>query len=238
MARTSVRSRARVLAVTTSAGEYERVGYRTGLWLGELTHFTDALDEAGHDVTIASVLGGEVPIDPESLGALVLKLGGTGRRYEDRAYMDRLRDTPSLRDVAHDRFDAIYLTGGHGTMFDFPDNPDLAALVARVADGGGVVSAVCHGPAGFIGVRRPDGSPFLAGRRVTGFSWPEEQLAGRASAVPFRLHRALREEGAHYAKALRPMASKVVTDGRLVTGQNPTSAAGVAKRVVKLLAAR
>lgn len=226
----------RVLAVVTSTTQYRDAGYRTGLWLGELTHFYDALVEAGHEVVIASIDGGQVPLDPESLSTLMLKMGGTGDRYEDRAFMDLLDDTASVRDVAGQDFDAIYLTGGHGTMFDFADNPDLAALIVRLADEGKIVSAVCHGPAGFLGVRRADGTPFVAGRKVTGFSWPEEKLAGRADVVPFRLDERLKAEGANYTKALRPMASKVVVDDRLVTGQNPTSAGDVAKAVVKLLA--
>lgn len=227
--------RKRILAVVTSASEYGKAGYRTGLWLGELTHFYDVVTEAGHEVVIASVEGGRVPLDPESLGTLILKQGGTGKRYEDRAFMDLLADTPSLADVAAEDFDAVYLAGGHGTMFDFPGNADLAAAIRRVDDRGGVVSAVCHGPAGLVGLQGEDGSPFLKGRKVTGFSWPEEKLAGRADVVPFRLDRRLKEEGASYTKALRPTAAKVVTDGRLVTGQNPTSAEGVAKQVVKLL---
>ena len=100
---------------------------------------------------------------------------------------------------------------------------------------GGIVAAVCHGPAAFVGARLSDGSPLLEGCRVTGFSWAEEKLAGRDKVVPFRLDKALKDEGATYTKALLPMTEKVVEDGRLVTGQNPMSAAGVAKTVVKLL---
>lgn len=235
MAKKPTPSGKRILAVVTSTPEYEKVGYRTGLWLGELTHFYDVVTAAGHEVVIASVAGARVPIDPESLGMLVLKQGGTDKRYADRAFMDLLENAPSLRDVADQSFDAIYLTGGHGTMFDFPACPDLARLILRLEDEGRVVSAVCHGPAGFLGVQRADGTPYVKGRKVTGFSWPEEKLAGRADAVPFRLDEELKKQGATYSKALRPMAAKVVVDGRLVTGQNPTSAQDVAKAVVKLL---
>lgn len=221
--------------MTTSTPEYTSVGYRTGLWLGELTHFYDVATEAGHDLTIASIAGGRVPLDPESLGTLILKQGDTDKRYQDREFMNLLVDTPSVADVANERFDAIYLTGGHGTMFDFPSSVELARLVQRIDAEGGVVSAVCHGPAGLLAALGPDGAPWLRGRKVTGFSWPEEKLAGRADAVPFRLDEALKEQGASYTKALRPMASKVVVDGRLVTGQNPTSARDVGEAVAKLL---
>lgn len=235
MAKRSPQPAKRILIVVTSTDEYRDAGYRTGLWLGELTHFYDVVTEAGHEVVIASTAGGRVPIDPESLGSLVVKMGDTDERYEDRAFMDLLSDTTRLRDVAREDFDAIYLTGGHGTMFDFPGNADLAGILRRLDGQGRIISAVCHGPAGFLGATRADGKPFLDGRKVTGFSWPEEKLAGRNKVVPFRLDERLKAEGASYTKALRPMASKVVTDGNLVTGQNPASAEGVAKQVVKLL---
>lgn len=235
MATKKAKAPKRVLIVVTSTAAYESCGYRTGLWLGELTHFYDVMEEAGHEVTIASVAGGFVPLDPESLGTLVLKQGGTEKRYRDRDFMALLDETVSVDDVAEDGFDAIYLAGGHGTMYDFPSSAGLGKAVARVFDAGGVVSAVCHGPAGLLGVQLADGSELLAGRTVTGFSWPEEKLAGRNDYVPFRLDEQLKAQGAKYKKALRPMGEKVVRDGNLVTGQNPTSAAGVAKEVAKLL---
>ena len=229
---------ARVLVVTTSATAYEAAGYRTGLWLGELTHFYDVLDRAGHDVTIASVEGGLVPLDPESLSGPILAMGGTGKRYRDPAFMALLEETPSLAEVADQTWDAVYLAGGHGTMFDFPHHPDLARLLADTFEASGIVSAVCHGPAGLLGVALSDGTPLVAGRSLTGFSWTEEKLAQRHKVVPFRLDEALKEYGAKYTKAVRPMVEKVVVDGTLVTGQNPMSAAGVAEKVVKLLKKR
>ena len=225
----------RILAVSTSTDQYTTVGYRTGLWLGELTHFYDEATEAGHEVRIASIAGGRIPLDPESLGPLVLKQGGTHRRYADRDFMDLLADSARLVEATEEPYDALFLAGGHGTMFDFPECPALAEVVQRIDREGGIVAAVCHGPAGLLGARRSDGTPFLRGRKVTGFSWREERLAGRAEAVPFRLDRALTEAGAKYSSALRPMASKVVVDERLVTGQNPASARDVAKAVIKLL---
>lgn len=226
----------RVLAVVTSTSEYETVGYRTGLWLGELTHFYDLVTAAGHEVVIASIAGGQVPIDPESLGPLVLKQGKTDKRYEDREFMDLLDDTPSVESLEGQHFDAVYLTGGHGTMFDFPTSAALAERISTTDRDGGIVAAVCHGPAGLLAAIDAEGRPFLGGRKVTGFSWAEEKLAGRDKAVPFRLDEQLKEQGAKYTKALRPMASKVVVDDRLITGQNPTSAADVGKAVIKLLA--
>lgn len=227
------RSAMRVLAIVTSTGEYRDAGYRTGLWLGELNHFSDLMEANGVEVDIASIRGGDVPIDPESLQAPMLLLGGTGKRYKDRAWMDRLRGTRSVAEVSAETYDAIYLTGGHGTMFDF-DDEHLAALVADFARQGKVVSAVCHGPNGLVAVE-VDGVPLLHGKQVTGYSWLEERLARRDKVVPFSLQDHLTERAARYTTATIPMTEHVVVDGRLVTGQNPTSAKGVARAVLELL---
>ncbi|MEL4505884.1 type 1 glutamine amidotransferase domain-containing protein [Luteococcus sp. H138] len=230
------KKRGRILAIVTSVAEYQTSGYRTGLWLGELTHFVDVAENAGHEVDVVSIAGGDVPLDPESLMPPVLALGDTGKRYRDREFMDRLRGTQSVRQVRAEDYDAIYLTGGHGTMFDF-DDARLAELVAEFWSQDKVVSAVCHGPAGLL-LAEVAGQPLLKGRKVTGFSWAEEKLAQRDDVVPYKLQDELAARGAKYTKALRPMAEKVVTDGNLVTGQNPTSATAVAKAVVNLLAKR
>lgn len=224
----------RILVIVTNTADYEKVGFRTGLWLGELTHFTDVVEGAGHEVTLASPHGGYVPIDPESLSTLMLKQGGTDKRYADPAYMARLKNTVPVSDVNPDDFDAIYFTGGHGVMFDFRTDA-LAELTARFAEDDKVVASVCHGAAGLLDVKRADGSWLLEGRSVTGFSWPEEKLAQREKAVPFNLQEELQARGAHYTKSRIPFKSKVVTDGLLITGQNPGSAEDVAKAVVKAL---
>lgn len=224
----------RVLVVVTSTSEYLSKGYRTGLWLGELTHFYDKVEKAGYPVTIASIDGGQVPLDPESLSTAMLKYGGTGKRYADRSFMKLLSETVSVRDVAALDYDAIYLAGGHGTMYDF-DDPALTRLVGDFAEQEKIISAVCHGPAGLLHAVKPDGSALLEGRKATGFSWAEEKLAGRRDSVPFRLDTAMKKAGAKYTKAWIPMKPKVVRDGLLITGQNPTSAGAVADEVVKLL---
>ncbi|CAM2857873.1 type 1 glutamine amidotransferase domain-containing protein [Prescottella defluvii] len=225
----------RILIIVTSVGEYEKVGYRTGLWLGELTHFWDYAQRAGATLTIASIAGGAVPLDPESLSHDVLADGGTGSRYADRKFMDLLDDTVSVADVSAADFDAIYLTGGHGVMFDFPDSPDLGRLLREFHEGGKIVSAVCHGPAGLLGAKLSSGEYLIAGRNVTGFSWPEEELAQRADAVPFSLQEKLEDRGAVYSFTAQPFAPHVVEDGLLVTGQNPGSARPVAEAVLRLL---
>lgn len=230
-------TKARILALVTSADRYLKTGYRTGLWLGELTHVYDVLIRAGHRVDIVSVSGGTVPIDPVSLMPPVLKLGATDKRYEDPAFMALLDDTDAIADVDPDAYDAIFLAGGHGAMFDFVDS-EVAELVASFADAGKVVAAVCHGPAGLLDVPLADGTTLLQGRKVTGFSWAEEKAAGRADAVPFNLGKQLKAEAGRYTKARVPMMKKVVVDGDLITGQNPTSATGVGEAMVKALKRR
>lgn len=224
----------RILVIVTNTGEYRSVGYRTGLWLGELTHFYDHTVDNGIEITIASPAGGHVPLDPESLTHDVLDELGTGERYHDRAFMDRLADTVPVAEVDVEDFDAIYFTGGHGVMFDFR-GADLGALTARFWESGRIVSAVCHGPAGILNVPLRDGSPMIRGRRVTGFSWPEEVAAQRAGAVPFRLEGELIALGADYSRADELFEPYVVVDGRLITGQNPASARPVAQAVVTAL---
>lgn len=224
----------RILIIATNAGEYEKVGYRTGLWLGELTHFWDVAEKAGFQMDIASPSGGYVPIDPESLAHAVLKEGGTEERYKDRVFMDRLKDTMKASEADAAAYDAIYMTGGHGVCFDF-DSPALARLTAAFWEAGKVVSAVCHGPAGLLEVKLAGGDYLIAGKNVTGFSWSEEGKVGRDDAVPYNLEEELQKRGAKYGKAWMAFRSHVVEDGNLITGQNPASAVAVGEAVVKRL---
>ena len=226
----------KILAIVTNTREYRKAGFRTGLWLGELTHFLDHVTENGFEVDIASPAGGYVPLDPESLSHEVLADGGTMDRYRDREFMDRLVDTPKASDLDVEDYDAIYFTGGHGVLFDFRD-PDLAAFTARFHDTGRIVSAVCHGPAGLLDVTLANGDGLLHGRQATGFTWAEEEGAQRADVVPFNLEAELTERAGSFSSADEPFASHVVSDERLITGQNPASARGVAEALVKQLRA-
>ena len=230
----------RILVVATNVDQYQKVGFRTGLWLSELTHFWDVAEEAGHTLQLASPSGGMIPIDPESLmlSELARSAGmrsSVFKRYEDRIFMDLLNDTVNVASVDPGEFDAIYLTGGHGVMFDFPGCEPLARLIAAMYEQGRVVAAVCHGPAGLLDVRLGNGELLVQGKRVTGFSWNEEIMAKRDFAVPFGLEQELGKRGAQYSKAMLPFVPYVVEDGRLITGQNPGSAYGVAKAVLRTL---
>lgn len=234
----------RILIIATNVDQFSKSGQRTGLWLGELTHFWDKIEAAGFDMDIASPLGGKIPIDPESLWlskfwGLIHFPDPLTARYHDRRFMDRLNRTMKIADARVDDYAAIYITGGHGVMFDLPQCRELAQLVAAFWERGKIVSAVCHGVAGLLEARLRDGAYLLDGRTVTGFSWDEEDYADREDVAPFNLEDELRKRGGKYVKnfpLLEPLWPFVRVDDRLITGQNPVSAGKVGAAVVKALA--
>ena len=229
----------RILIVVTNVDQYETVGFRTGLWLGELTHFWDAVEEHGFHSDIASPKGGWVPLDPQ--GLMLPEMGHNSRlggdvtnHYRDKQFMDRLNRTIPLSEVDVGQYDAIYLAGGHGTMWDFR-SPELGRLLADFYEAGKIVSSVCHGPVGFLEARLSDGSWLVQDKDLTAFSWAEEKADNRDDVVPFNLEDELKARGARYSKAAVPLAKHVVEDGQLITGQNPASARGVGEAVAKAL---
>jgi len=229
----------KILIVVTNVDQYDRVGFRTGLWLGELTHFWDAVEEKGFRSDIASPSGGWVPLDPQ--GLMMPEMGHNSRlggdvtdHYRDKQFMDRLNHTLRLTEVSAADYDAIYLAGGHGTMWDFR-SPELGRLLADFYESGKIVSAVCHGPVGFLEARLSDGSWLVRDKDLTGFSWAEERADNRDEIVPFNLEEELKARGARYTKAMLPFGRHVVKDGRLITGQNPASARGVGEAVASSL---
>jgi putative intracellular protease/amidase len=225
---------ARILTILTNRGTYEGHGERTGLWLGELTHFVEVVEAAGHAVELASPAGGAVPLDPRSLGWLFTTANDRAKQA-DPGFVRTLAETRALRDVDVDAFGAIYFTGGHGTMFDFPSCPDFAPACARIHARGGIVASVCHGVGAMLALDTPETRALVAGQALTGYSDFEETLAGVRALVPFSLEDRLRGVGAIYEKALVPFTPYVRVSGRLVTGQNPQSTRAVARATVGLL---
>ncbi|MBU8857402.1 type 1 glutamine amidotransferase domain-containing protein [Micromonospora sp. WMMB482] len=216
----------RALIALTSHSELGRTGRSTGYYVGEAAEPWGVFRAAGYDVDLASVAGGEPPVD--------------GRDENDTTQNDFLAtagvtDTPKAADVDPERYDVILFAGGHGTMWDFPDDPDLARIARSVYERGGVVAAVCHGPAALVNLTLTDGSRLIAGKRVAGFTNSEEAAVGLTDEVPFLLADKLGEAGAQHVPA-PDFTEHVVVDGRLVTGQNPQSARAVADAVVKLRA--
>jgi len=212
----------KILIVVTGVGTYADTDLKTGLWLSELTHIYHSAKEAGYTLTIASPNGGDTPVDPESLKPLVLdKLSKA--YWHDSAFRTLLQHTRSLQELAGQEFDVIYLAGGHGTMYDFPGDTLLQALIRKHYEDHKLIAAICHGVGGLLNVKLSNGQYLIKGKTLTGFNWFEESLARRKKRVPFNLEQSLKERGADYRKAFIPMTSKVVTDGNLITGQNPFS---------------
>jgi len=224
----------RILHVVSNVAHFDDPAERTGLWLSELTHAYDLFAAHGYQQRLVSPKGGQVPLEPRSLKWP--NADASAKRWmADPASMALLSGTASPDEVDGKDFDAIYFTGGHAVMYDYPDDPGLQRLTREVYEHGGIVAAVCHGYCGLLNTTLSDGSLLVAGRRVTGFTWFEEILAGVAKQVPYNAEEAMKRRGARFEKALLPFIPKAVVDGRLVTDQNPQSAKVTAKKVIALL---
>jgi len=224
----------KILIIVTSVATYENSKLETGLWLSELTHIYHLAKEQGYDITIASTKGGNTPIDPESLKPMMLDKM-TKEYWADSSFRKLLQHTKSLGEVSEQLFDCVYLAGGHGTMYDFPDNTTLQSVIRQHYESNKIVAAVCHGVGGLLNVKLSDGEYLIKNKTITGFNWFEENLARRKKEVPFNLEKSLKERGSNYKKAFIPMTSKVLVDGNLITGQNPFSSKEIAKVVMREL---
>jgi putative intracellular protease/amidase len=222
----------KVLIVLTSHDTLGNTGKETGFYLPEVSHPVDVFDLAGLTVAYVSPKGGKAPMigidraDPVNAAFL-----------EHPKKMAQVENTLHPTQINPSEYDAIFYAGGHGTMWDFPENIDLAHIAARIYEQGGIVGAVCHGSAGLVNIQLSDGNYLVTGKVVSGFTNEEEKEVGLAEVVPFLLEDKLAECGATVEKAPNFQAQVSVSD-RLVTGQNPASAAGVAERMVNLLAAQ
>ncbi|MGI5492529.1 type 1 glutamine amidotransferase domain-containing protein [Microtetraspora malaysiensis] len=219
----------RILIALTSHADLGETGRTTGFYLPEAAHPWEVFTAAGHEVDLVSVAGGRPPRDGEDL------TDPAQRRFlDDPRIAAQLADTPTPDAVDASRYDVIFFAGGHGTMWDFPDNPALGTLTQQIYENGGIVAAVCHGPAALIGVTLSDGSYLVDGKQVAAFTNAEEEAVGLTGVVPFLLADRLVEQGARHVPA-DTFTAHVVRDGRLVTGQNPASSRGVAEAVVELM---
>ncbi|WP_053218006.1 type 1 glutamine amidotransferase domain-containing protein [Virgibacillus senegalensis] len=214
----------RVLMVVTSS---QRMGdHQTGLWLSEYGEPYSIFEKNGFDITVASPSGGNVPLDPNS--------------YEEEAPdewekpVKLLENTENLAAQNPDDFDGVFLPGGHGTMEDFPNNSALQEFLSDFAAKNKAIGAVCHGPAGFVNVTLDNGRKLADGRRLTAFTNEEEQQMNLMDMLPFKLESSLRNEGADFSQG-EPFSDYTVTDGNIVTGQNPQSSISTANAFVDLL---
>jgi putative intracellular protease/amidase len=218
----------RIAIVLTSHDTLGATGKRTGYYLPEAAHAWKVFRDAGHDVVFVSPEGGAAPIDP---GGQDRADAANAAFLDDPVVQHGVRHTFRPDALRGEALAAIFFAGGHGTMWDFRGDAALAELTRAIAKSGGVVSAVCHGPAALVDLGLVDG------KQVAGFSNAEEEAVGLTQVVPFLLEDALRAAGGRYTKAAANFGAHVVVDGRLVTGQNPASTRGVAEAVVALLGA-
>lgn len=209
-----------VLFVVTSNAVKGATGIPTGYNLAEVTHPLEKLQAAGIRVEFASPQGGAAPLDGlEDMNDPVI-----ARYWADSDFRHAVAHTLRLDDVNPSRYSAIFFAGGHGTMWDFPDSAAAQKAIREIYAAGGIVSAVCHGPAALVNARRADGSLLVAGKQLAAFTDAEEEEVQSTHVVPFLLASTLTERGAHHQNAAN-WANNVVVDGRLITGQNPQSAA-------------
>jgi len=221
----------RILIVVSS---HDRKGADlvAGFWFPELTHPAKVFGLAGYAYDIASPQGGMPPFD-----GFDLKDDGNRWFWIQPELRNRLANSLPLSQVDPSRYAAVVLVGGHGPMWDFAGNRVLHAVIRKVYERGGIVSAVCHGPAGLLDLHLSDGRALIAGRKLTAFTNNEEVSRQYDRLIPFMLETALQEGGAVFEKA-GVFESRVVVDGRLITGQNPASAQPFGEAVVAALKAQ
>jgi putative intracellular protease/amidase len=224
-----------ILILTTSHDRIGDTGRATGFYWEELAVPYWALRDAGHAVVFASPKGGMPPADPSSARAEG-RAPAVQRFLDDPDAMHALAHSLPVADAKAADYAGVFLPGGHGTMWDMSQTPAVGQIVGQVFDAGGVVGAVCHGPAGLLEARLPDGTPIVAGRRVNGFTDAEERAVGLADVVPYLLESRLRALGGLFEGNPSNFGPHAVRDGRLVTGQNPASSAAVARLLVAALA--
>ncbi|SDF60233.1 Putative intracellular protease/amidase [Dyadobacter soli] len=219
----------KILFVVSSADVIGPKHRRTGNLLTEVAHPYEAFKKQGYDIDIYSVKGGEAPIDMVELD------DPTNIAFLNDDGAQKFKNTQSIESVTVDGYDAVFVPGGLAPVVDMPENQTVQKILSSMYDKGGVVSAVCHGPVALINVKLKDGSYLVDGKSVTGFSIAEEENYAKED-VPFELETALKSRGAKYSR-VDPWQAYSIQDGRLVTGQNPASASGVAEKVIGILEA-
>jgi putative intracellular protease/amidase/sugar lactone lactonase YvrE len=218
----------KILIVTTSHDRFEGANpHPTGVWLEEFALPYLELAANGVEMTIASPKGGAMPIDPRSLPTPAQEIAW-------HSAISASQQTIELSAVSSSEFDAIFLPGGHGPMFDLPDDRDLQQLLSEFHEAGKIIAAVCHGAAGLVGATLADGTPLVKDRVLTAYTYSEEVAAKLDKEVPFILEHRLRELGAIF-RAGENKADHIERDGKLITGQNPASSASIARSIVMAL---
>ena len=224
-----------VLFVLTSHDQLGDTGEKTGFWIEEFAAPYYVLADAGIEVTLASPLGGQPPIDPKS-SLPDFQTDATRRFDGDQALKEKLASTQELSNINADDFDAVFYPGGHGPLWDLKSNTDSIQLIEAFIRQNKAVAAVCHASAVLLDTKSSDGQPLVSGKKVTGFSNTEEDAVGLTDVVPYLLEDALIQSGGLYSKG-DDWGSYVVQDGLLITGQNPGSSEAVAELLKQHLSA-
>ncbi|MDD2271287.1 MAG: type 1 glutamine amidotransferase domain-containing protein [Desulfuromonadaceae bacterium] len=223
----------KILMVLTSHDELGTTGKKTGFWLEEFAAPYYAFKDAGATITLASPKGGQPPLDPKS-AEKDFQTAATERFNNDTEAQAALAHTVALKTVSADEYDALFYPGGHGPLWDLAEDRDSIALIDTVYAQGKPVAAVCHAPGVLRHARAADGTPLVEGKRVTGFSNSEEAAVGLTEVVPFLVEDELRKAGGTYSHGA-DWQPHVISDGNLITGQNPASSEPAAQAVLKLL---
>lgn len=222
-----------ILMVLTSHDQLGNTGKKTGFWLEEFASPYYAFKDAGASVTLVSPKGGQPPLDPKS-DEPDSQTDATRRFKADSEAQQALAHTGKLSKVSGDGFDAVFYPGGHGPLWDLAEDQQSIELIASMAAAGKIVCAVCHAPGVLRHVKATNGSPLVQGKNVTGFTNTEEAGVELTDVVPFLVEDMLVKNGANYSKGA-DWQSHVVTDGKLITGQNPASSQAAALAVLRQL---
>jgi len=220
----------KILMILTSHDQLGTSGLKTGFWLEEFAAPYYVFKDAKADITIASPRGGQPPLDPKSEEP-DFQTAATERFKADVEAQAALANSKKLADISAEDYDAVFYPGGHGPLWDLTEDRNSIALIETMFAAGKTVAAVCHAPAVFRYTEAVDGSPLVEGKSVTGFSNAEEAAVELTDIVPFLLENELQAIGANYSKS-SDWHPYVVTDGNLITGQNPASSEGVAQALL------
>lgn len=223
----------KIVMVLTSYDKLGDTGKKTGLWLEEFAAPYYLFKDVGAEITLASPKGGQPPLDPKSDDP-ASQTSVIQRFKNDKETQQALANTVKLSNIKAEDYDAVFYPGGHGPLWDLSEDRDSIALIEALYAAGKPVAAVGHGPAVFRHTKMPDGLPLVQGKSVTGFANTEEAAIGLTGIVPFLVEDLLKNNGGNYSKA-EDWQSYVVTDGNLITGQNPASSEAAARALLEKL---
>ena len=224
---------AHILMVLTSHDQLGNTGKKTGFWLEEFAAPYYVFKDAGVQITLASPHGGQPPLDPKSDDESA-QTDATRRFKADAEAQKQLASTVPLSSVKADAFDAVFYPGGHGPLWDLAEDAQSIALIEKTFAAGKPLALVCHAPGVLRHTKAPDGAPLVKGKKVTGFTNTEEDAVQLTDVVPFLVEDMLKANGGVYSKG-PDWAPYVLTDGTLITGQNPASSEPGAQAVLQLL---